>query len=119
MTTSAYQEKALRRAQRLVLSRFSPGKSRKKATKLGKIASVGTKRNAAQCLKNYFEWLYFNGLSVEQQDNRIQLVTYLQERAEGVTQPTLNQIRNMLQLVFRIKLPIVRSQLDTNSRSMI
>lgn len=112
-TTSAYTQQAIKRAKRLVLSRFSPGTSRKEATHLGKIASVGTRRIADQCLKNYLEWRYVNGLSVQQQDNRIQLVTYLQERAEGVSQATLNQIRNMLQLVLRINLPMVRSELET------
>jgi len=77
------------------------------------ITSLGTKRIVAQCVKNYVDWRIYNNLPPEQQDNRVQLVAYLSERAEFVRQATLNQNRNALMIAFGIKLPALRALVDT------
>ena len=89
------------------------GLSRKEASGSGMITSIGTKRIVGQSLKNYFEWRIYNNLPLEQQDNRVQLVAYLGERAEYVRQATLNQNRNSLMIAYGIKLPLLRAELGT------
>ena len=110
---SAQAISAKEQARRLVLRKFAPGLPRKKATKAGKISSVGTKRIVEQHLKIYLDWRANNGLQLAQQDNRLQLCAYLEERAEVVRQATQNQSRNALQLAFGIRLPILHSQVET------
>lgn len=102
-----------KRAQRLVSKKYSAGLSRKAATQQGKITSLGTKRDLTNSLRVYLAWRACNGLLPEQQDNAVQIHTFLKERSEIVQQATLNQNRNALQLAFAIKLPMIRSQIKT------
>lgn len=113
------QTSAKMRANDLVRRKYSPGMPRRVAKRLGRISSEGTRRDDTQCLKNYLEWRDLNSLPIGEQDNRRQMVVYLEERAEVLKQSSLNQIKVALQHVYGIRLPQVESEVETilSSRS--
>lgn len=106
-------DSAKARASHLVSRKVALRVPRKEATENGQISSLGTARINEQCLKTYLEWRDFNGLPRGEQDNRRQLITYLEERAEVLKQSSLNQAKNALQLMFGVRLPNVISEVET------
>lgn len=100
---SQAEPSCLGRAEELIARRLQPGLSRKEATKRGLIASLGTARDYKYCLAGYFEWLEFCGIGTDEQDHKQHIVDYLEVLAETVSQRTLNQHKQALELVFQLK----------------
>lgn len=112
MTVDA-QHSAKERAIRLVARKFSAGMPRREAKRQGRISSLGSSRNNTQCIKNYLEWRDYNELPVGMQDNRLQMIAYIEESAEELKQSSLDQIRGALQIVYDVPLPRVLSEIET------
>ena len=111
------QNSAKQRADDLTNRKFAPGMPRKEAKAKGLISSVGSRNNYSQCVKIYLQWRDFNGLPPGEQDNKTQIISYLEERAEVIKQKPLNQAKQALQIVLGIRLPLVRSEIETILRT--
>ncbi len=77
------------------------------------IHSIRSANNYIECISQYLAWRGMNGLPDGERDNRQQAIIYLEERSEIYSQATLNQHRLALMKVFGLKLPFVKSQLET------
>ncbi len=95
----------------IVLRKLRLGMPRKEARDKGYISSLGTARSYDYCYRHYSCWRSANGLHPGQQDNAAQILVYLEECAEIYLQPSLDQHRGALQLLFSLKLPRVHSNL--------
>jgi integrase len=95
---------------RHIVARFTiHGKDKISAKFHGAISSLGTERSYRQCLANYFKWCHLNGVQPDFRANILTLKQYLAERSEWVKQKTLDQERQALQLIYKQKLPYLRS----------
>jgi integrase len=101
MKNDAKKNQHKARAKKLINSRLSLGVSREIASSKNQIASVGTARNYAECVSNYFLWMEFQGISKSDQDHKSNIVSYLEDASEIFSQSTLDQHRQALQLVFQ------------------
>lgn len=110
-TESSFNQQALMdRAEKLIARRLRTGLPRKVASAEGRISSLGTARDYRYCLISYFEWLEFCGISIDQQDHKSNVIDYLEDLAETVSQSTVSQHRQALKLIFQIKsLPMIRA----------
>lgn len=98
------------KATQVVSRHTRHGTDKSNARELKVIASIGTERSYVQALSNYLRWCDFNNVHPDYTSNICVLKEYLEERSEWIKQKTLDQERQALQLVFKQKLPCLRSQ---------
>lgn len=79
----------------------------------GRVRSIRTARNYEQALSGLTAWLQINRLGSLRDLDRDTALRYLDERAEMVRQPTLDQDRQAIQALLGERLPRVRSELET------
>lgn len=79
----------------------------------GRVRSIRTARNYEQALTCLTAWLKDNRLGRLRDVDRDTALRYLDERAELVRQPTLDQDRQATQAMLGEQLPRVRSELET------
>lgn len=79
----------------------------------GRVRSIRTARNYEQALAGLTTWLKANRLGSLRNLDRDSALRYLDERAELVRQPTLDQDRQAIQALLGEQLPRVRSELET------
>jgi integrase len=96
-------------ARFLVARHTHHGLDKIQAKKLRKISSVGTERSYRQAVKNYLQWCDDNQIQPDFRGNKTTLTQYLEERREWIQQKTLNQERQALQLIYKQKLPLLKS----------
>lgn len=89
------------------------GKARHGSKEAGRVHSLGTARNYEQALSSLTAWLQINRLGGLRDLDRDTALRYLDERAELVRQPTLDQDRQAIQALLGEQLPRVRSELET------
>lgn len=96
-------------ARRTVARHTAHGIPKSDAKKNGTISSIGTERNYRQSLSNYLEWCDENGVHPDFRANFSTLRQYLEERSEWIQQKSLDLERQALQMIFKQKLPFLRS----------
>ena len=101
--------KVRKKSRELVARHTQHGMSKFEAKKSGKITSVGSERIARQCVCNYLTWCVLNSINPDYQSNFSTLINYLEERSEWIKQKTLDQERQALNIVYKQKLPFVKS----------
>ncbi len=105
--------KSDKQAQHIVDGASALGKARQKSQQKT-VHSIGSKRTYQASLKLTSEWLVKNGNlnGLDKMSSEL-CITYLSERAEYVTQKTLDQDRQALQFLPNIKenLPVVKSEI--------
>ena len=79
----------------------------------GRVRSIRTARNYEQALTCLTAWLKDNRLGGLRDLDRGTALQYLDERAEQVRQPTLDQDRQAIQALLGEQLPRVKSELET------
>jgi len=79
----------------------------------GRVRSIRTARNYEQALSGLTGWLKANRLGSLRDLDRGTALQYLDERAEMVRQPTLDQDRQAIQALLGEQLPRVKSELET------
>lgn len=79
----------------------------------GRVRSIRTARNYEQALAGLTAWLKGNRLGGLRGLDRDTALRYLDERAEMVRQPTLDQDRQAIQALLGGQLPRVKSELET------
>lgn len=101
------------KAKRIVARHTRHGLNKSMAKQQQVIASLGTERSYVQALSNYLRWCDFNDAPQDHFANIQILTEFLEERSELVAQKTLDQERQALQLIYKQKLPCVRSKKTT------
>ena len=96
-------------ARRTVARHTAHGISKSDAKENGTISSIGTERNYRQSLSNYLEWCDENEVHPDFRANSSTLRQYLEERSEWIQQKSLDLERQALQMIFKQKLPFLRS----------
>lgn len=79
----------------------------------GRVRSIRTAKNYEQALSGLTGWLKANRLGSLRDLDRGTALQYLDERAEQVRQPTLDQDRQAIQALLGEQLPRVKSELET------
>ncbi len=82
-----------------------------------KIHSLGTARNYAQALTRLTHWLQQNRLKDLNRLDQTTALTYLEWRSQSVSQKTLDQERQAIQLHLGLKLPVITSELSDTLKS--
>jgi integrase len=77
-----------------------------------KIHSLGTARNYEQALTRITQWLQDNKLGDLKALNRDTSINYLELRGHCISQKTLDQERQAIQLHLGFKLPVIKSELS-------
>ena len=99
---------------RLIVARHTQhGTMKVDAKKIGVITSLGTERSYRQCISNYLVWCDLNNVDPGLRANLKILTRYLEERSEWIKQKTLDQERQALQIIYKQKLPYIRSLQDS------
>lgn len=99
----------LKKARRLVARHTKHGTNKVYAKKTGVITSLGSERSYRQCLVNFIRWCRLNNIAPDLMGNINTLTSYLEERSEWVKQKTLDQERQAFQIVYKQKLPYIKS----------
>lgn len=97
-------------ARKLVARHTTHGLSKADAKLHEVISSLGTERNHSQAISTYLRWCELNGIHPNNFSNKKNILIFLEERSEWVLQTTLNQERRAIELVYKQKLPLVKSQ---------
>lgn len=79
----------------------------------GRIHSVGTARNYEQALKGFAEYIQVNQLGDLASITAEEALQYLEERAEEVSQKTLDLDRQAIQMHLGVRLEVVKSEVET------
>ena len=82
-----------------------------------KIHSLGTARNYTQALTRLTQWLQQNRLKDLNHLDQTTALTYLEWRGQSVSQKTLDQERQAIQLHLGLKLPVIASELSDTLKS--
>lgn len=98
-----------KKARRLVARHTKHGINKVDAKRLGMVTSIGTERSYRQCILNLLKWCELNKIDPDVISNKKILIQYLIERSEWVLQKTLDQERQSFQIVYKQKLPYIRS----------
>jgi integrase len=111
------KNKHKKRSWRLVQRIDGIGLSRQYCKEHGLISSLNTKQNYHYCLVGYLYWREVNDLPSSQQDRKEDLENFLNEICEIYMQKTVDAYRSALSLVFKKKLPNIKSEIPSNSVS--
>ena len=82
-----------------------------------KIHSLGTKRNYEQALTRLTEWIQENRLGDLKSLSQENALAYLDMRGQTVSQKTLDQERQAIQVFLQVKLPVCKSELSQTLKS--
>lgn len=101
------------KARTTIAKHTTHGMDKDNAKKDQKIASIGSERNYRQCIKQYYDYCDKNNINPDYRGSLMNLIIYLTERSKCVKQKTLNQIRQAFQLVYKQKLPLINSIINS------
>lgn len=103
------------RAWRLIQKRSALGKSRSYGRENKLISSIGAQRSYHSAISLYLMWREANGLPTNEQDKRSDIEGFLSEIAEQFMQKTIDQYLSALAIVFKKKLPYIKSEISENN----
>ena len=99
------------RAWRLIQKRSALGKSRAYGRENKFISSIGAQRSYHSAISLYLGWRDENNLPTSQQDKLSDLINFLSEISEIYMQKTIDQYLGALSIVFKKKLPYIKSEI--------
>ena len=100
-------------AEHAISCKLSLGQGRHDNQEDGRIHSVGTARNYEQALKGFAEYIQANQLGDLPSVTAEEALQYLEERAEEVSQKTLDLDRQAIQMHLGVQLEVVKSEVET------
>lgn len=109
--------KANKQAAHAVKQKLQIGKARHGKARDKKVHSLGTARNYTQSLTRLTQWLQHNRLGDLKNLTAETAHEYLERRGQEVSQKTLDQERQAIQLHLGIALPVIKSELTQALKS--
>ena len=103
------------RAWRLIQKRSALGKSRAYGRENKLISSIGAQRSYHSAISLYLDWRDENQLLTSEQDKLSDLINFLSEISEIFMQKTIDQYTGALSIVFKKKLPYIKSEIPENN----
>ena len=103
------------RAWRLIQKRSALGKSRSYGRENKLISSIGAQRSYHSAISLYLCWREENNLPTSEQDKLCDLINFLSEIAEIFRQKTVDQYSGALAIIFKKKLPHIKSGIPENN----
>jgi integrase len=103
-------------ARQVVAHHTTHGMPRAEAKRRGSISSVGTERTYRDRIKSFYVWRGMMGLPTDGYVSRSQLIEFLEQLAEIQSQKSVDQARQALQVVYKVSLPRIESELSDRRR---
>lgn len=103
------------RAWRLIQKRSALGKSRSYGRENKFISSLGAQRSYHSAISLHLGWRDENKLPKREQDKLSDLINFMTEISEIFMQKTIDQYTGALSIIFKKKLPSIKSEIPENN----